>query len=426
MKRLTKQFLQNKLKNIRFSFEKFLILLIIFGTPLNLYKNRFYDNSWTVGEWLISYAGGFVRRGLPGEIIHFFSSKYFISPILLVWLFSIFSLISLIVLLFNFCNGLFNKSFLLSQLIILAPISEDYLVRKDIWIVLLYGLSLLTLKSLYNKKLNKLSCILSVNFFSIIAILSHESYGIWGLPSLIMIVFLFERAIKKNIFESSLRTIFFLIPSLTTFILCWNFKGNIDQSLMIHQSWQSLQGILPTLGSLNANEPSGAIAAIGWGTSQVYTSSLLSQFNLLIFWHPGMWLLTIFIAMRLFIGKNKNVNQTAKRSIICFQLIAFLPMFLFVDIGRWIFMWLTSSALLFAFLVQVFGIKNILLNTQQFRGAYILKQIIPGFSSANTYNIALLSIGLPHCCWSIGRYIISNPFGFAIKNIIFYFKLLFF
>ena len=426
MKRLTKQFLQNKLKNIRFSFEKFLILLIIFGTPLNLYKNRFYDNSWTVGEWLISYAGGFVRRGLPGEIIHFFSSKYFISPILLVWLFSIFSLISLIVLLFNFCNGLFNKSFLLSQLIILAPISEDYLVRKDIWIVLLYGLSLLTLKSLHNKKLNKFSCILSVNFFSIIAILSHESYGIWGLPSLIMIVFLFERAIKKNIFESTLRTIFFLIPSLTTFILCWNFKGNIDQSLMIHQSWQSLQGILPTLGSLNANEPSGAIAAIGWGTSQVYTSSLLSEFNLLIFWHPGMWLLTIFIAMRLFIGKNKNVNQTAKRSIICFQLIAFLPMFLFVDIGRWIFMWLTSSALLFAFLVQVFGIKNILLNTQQFRGANILKQIIPGFSSANTYNIALLSIGLPHCCWSIGRYIISNPFGFAIKNIIFYFKLLFF
>ena len=195
---------------------------------------------------------------------------------------------------------------------------------------------------------------------------------------------------------------------------------------MIHQSWQSLQGILPTLGSLNANEPSGAIAAIGWGTSQVYTSSLLSQFNLLIFWHPGMWLLTIFIAMRLFIGKNKNVNQTAKRSIICFQLIAFLPMFLFVDIGRWIFMWLTSSALLFAFLVQVFGIKNSLLNTQEFRGPNILKQIIPGFSSENTYNIALLSIGLPHCCWSIGRYIISNPFGFAIKNIIFYFKLLFF
>ena len=71
-----------------------------------------------------------------------------------------------------------------------------------------------------------------------------------------------------------------------------------------------------------------------------------------------MWLLTIFIVMRLFIGKNKDINQKAKRSIVCLQLIAFLPMFLFVDVGRWIFMWLTSSALLFAFLMQVFGIKK--------------------------------------------------------------------
>ena len=63
-------------------FEVFFIILIILGIPLNLYKNRLYDNSWTVGEWLISYAGGFVRRGLPGELIHFISNKFSLSPIL--------------------------------------------------------------------------------------------------------------------------------------------------------------------------------------------------------------------------------------------------------------------------------------------------------------------------------------------------------
>ena len=69
---------QFNIKSLRkqFSFEILFTLLIIFGIPLNLYKNRFYDNSWTVGEWLISYAGGFVRRGLPGELIHFISTKY--------------------------------------------------------------------------------------------------------------------------------------------------------------------------------------------------------------------------------------------------------------------------------------------------------------------------------------------------------------
>jgi len=65
-----KQFNINSLRK-QSSFEILFTLLIILSIPLNLYKNRFYDNSWTVGEWLISYAGGFVRRGLPGELIHF-------------------------------------------------------------------------------------------------------------------------------------------------------------------------------------------------------------------------------------------------------------------------------------------------------------------------------------------------------------------
>ena len=128
---LRKQFSFNKPSNQKFSFEILFTLLIILGIPLNLYKNRFYDNSWTVGEWLISYAGGFVRRGLPGELIHFISAQYSLNPILIVWFFSLVSLVSLILLILNFCKNLFEKSFLLSQLIILAPLSKNYFVRKD-------------------------------------------------------------------------------------------------------------------------------------------------------------------------------------------------------------------------------------------------------------------------------------------------------
>ena len=134
---------------------------------------------------------------------------------------------------------------------------------------------------------------------------------------------------------------------------------------------------------------------------------------------------TIFIVLRLFIGKKQDPYQSAKRSIVCLQLIAFLPLFLFVDVGRWIFMWLSSSALLFAFLIQVFGFEQVTFHTEGFKGAKILKKIIPAFASSKTYNIFLLSIGVPHCCWSIGRYLISNPIGFGIKNIIFYLKFLF-
>ena len=422
---LRKQFSFNKPSNQKFSFEILFTLLIILGIPLNLYQNRFYDNSWTVGEWLISYAGGFVRRGLPGELIHFISTKYSLGPIFIVWVFSIVSLVALILLLLNFCKNLFEKSFLLSQLIILAPLSENYFVRKDTFLVLLYGLSLLIMKALYHKSINKFIAVLSVNFISMFAIFSHESYGIWGLPSLLIIFSIFEKKGKKNIFQSFLCATLFLLPAILSFLLCWFFKGDTNQSLMIHQSWQSLAEIIPSVSGLYEKDPSGAIAAIGWGTSQVFTSSLISQFNLFIFWHPGMWLLTIFISIRLFIGKKKDLNQKLKRTIVCSQFVAFIPLFLFVDIGRWIFMWLTSSALLFSFLYQTFGFKKLSYFSSTLKGQQILTKTIPQFSSIRTYNYVLLFFGIPHCCWSLGRYLVSNPIGFGIKNIIFYAQFLF-
>ena len=422
---LRKQFSFNKPSSQKFSFEILFTLLIILGIPLNLYKNRFYDNSWTVGEWLISYAGGFVRRGLPGELIHFISTKYSLGPIFIVWVFSIVSLVALILLLLNFCKNLFEKSFLLSQLIILAPLSENYFVRKDAFLVLLYGLSLLIMKAHYHKSINKLIAVLSVNLISMVAIFSHESYGIWGLPSLLIIFSIFEKKGKKNIFQSFLCATLFLLPAILSFFLCWFFKGDTNQSLMIHQSWQSLAEIIPSVSGLYEKDPSGAIAAIGWGTSQVFTSSLISQFNLFIFWHPGMWLLTIFISIRLFIGKKKDLNQKLKRTIVCSQFVAFIPLFLFVDIGRWIFMWLTSSALLFSFLYQTFGFKKLSYFSSTLKGQQILAKTIPQFSSIRTYNYVLLFFGIPHCCWSLGRYLVSNPIGFGIKNIIFYTQFLF-
>ena len=116
----------------------------------------------------------------------------------MVWIFSVFSLLALALLVLYFCKNFFDKSFLLSQLIILAPLSEDYFVRKDSFLVLCYGLCLLIMKELYQKSLNKMITFLCVNFISIIAIFSHESYGIWGLPSLFIIYFIFEKYAKNN------------------------------------------------------------------------------------------------------------------------------------------------------------------------------------------------------------------------------------
>ena len=422
---IQKQISKRKLLTNELRLQQFFIILIVLGIPLNLYKNSSYDNYWTVGEWLISYAGGFVRRGLPGELIHIISENFGISPIFLVWLICIFSIIFLAIIILYFGNKYFETSFLLSQIIILAPISEDFFIRKDTFLVLLFGLSLFTLQKTFEGFLKKYNCIIIINILAIIAILSHESFGIWGLPSITLILFIFERSQGNNLLKSFLFPILSLFPTAITFLLCWYFKGNSEQALIIHQSWQNLSNIIPSKDLLNAPRPEGAIAAIGWGKSQVFSSTLLRKFNLFIFWHPGMWLMTIYLVMKLFIGYKKDKYQEAKRAVLCFQLIAFIPMFMFVDIGRWIFMWMSTSVLLFGFFIKLFGIDNLRDKSLSLKGSNLLPKIIPGIRSYSNYKIILLMIGIPHCCWSLGRYLISNPIGFLIKNLIFYTKIIF-
>ena len=70
--------------------ERFLLTLLFFGLILNLLKNRLYDNDWTVGEWLISYPGSFIRRGLIGKLIYIFSKNLQINPIYFIWFICIF------------------------------------------------------------------------------------------------------------------------------------------------------------------------------------------------------------------------------------------------------------------------------------------------------------------------------------------------
>jgi hypothetical protein len=45
----------------------YLILLAFSGIAEAVMKLRRW-NDWTAGDWLINYSGGFVRRGLPGEL----------------------------------------------------------------------------------------------------------------------------------------------------------------------------------------------------------------------------------------------------------------------------------------------------------------------------------------------------------------------
>ena len=122
--------------------------LIIVGGILNTLSNKTYLNdSWTIGEWLINYQGGFVRRGFLGEGIYLLSNATKISPIFIIWLISISSYYLLIKLTFIEAKNKISDVFLLSPCIFMAPIIGDFLIRKDSLLLLIFLISLKLLKS---------------------------------------------------------------------------------------------------------------------------------------------------------------------------------------------------------------------------------------------------------------------------------------
>ena len=54
----------------------YIIFLIVFGISF-LYNKHDIGNDSSISDWFINYSGGFVRRGLTGEVITNFSSIFF-------------------------------------------------------------------------------------------------------------------------------------------------------------------------------------------------------------------------------------------------------------------------------------------------------------------------------------------------------------
>jgi hypothetical protein len=393
------------------------ILLIGIGAPINLLANRFYDNGWTIGEWLISYSAGFVRRGLPGSVLHGIASLWGLKPIYLIWLACLLAYALLASMLWKLCRGKIDTIILLSPMVLLAPIIGNFLIRKDVLILAFYGMSLLVISAWSDKRFSTLPCAFLVNVISIIAILSHESYGFWGLPSLAIIFSIAFLGSGELLNGSLVRSILYLSPSFITFLLCVGFKGSATHALLIHQSWQSISNILPSYGALSANSPTGAIDAIGWTTKQGLglSYSTLNDFSSAV-WVPAAWMLTIYICINLFVGSGEKHAAASKRTTILFQFFTVTPLFILGwDFGRWIFLWIGSSALLYGFATSF--VKEQLADWSGGKAGLLAQKIAPGLELKGSSKIAFLFLGIPACCWSVKDFLDSTPILYAFSNL---------
>ena len=376
-----------EIKNVDYFLSIAFFILIIIGALLNTLSNKTYLNdSWTIGEWLINYQGGFVRRGFLGEGIYFLCNVIKVSPIFVIWFISITSYFLLVKYTIIEAKDKVSVVFLLSPCVFLAPVIGDFLIRKDILLLLIFLFNLKILKS-HNPNT------FFLNNLNIIGILIHESFAIYALP-----IQLFVFSNKLNIVKTKI--IFFkFIPSILFFISCFIFKGNQSQAMFIHQSWINKPLLFP-FENLNYELPLGAINAIGWSFQDNLKILLasLTEFKGIL-WMPLIWLATAIFLGSFFLGDYSGKDIKIKSFVLSFQFLPFsILCFSGWDYGRWIFIWILSSTLIYCTLgeeLKSFKFMQLILLRYDMIEKFLLNLKIHKRS-----KILLFFFAYPHCCWS--------------------------
>jgi len=305
--------------------------------------------SFQLTEWLINYAGGFVRRGLPGALVWQFSAASGIQANHLVISASVLCYLVLMVWFLCRATRVFPAALIMSCIVMGFPAYQDSIIRKDcLGLLLLLG-CLRAAVSAWPRILH----ILVINGVAAVAILSHEAFVFFALPALVL--FRHHDEEPPPLIEFVRRGLV-MLPAGVCFCLVTWFHGTPALAEAVNHSWLPLwRHIAPGNGELDV--PAAAIQALGWSSGQglAMGSYVLSSG----FYQPVAWagvFAVSFALVVLFTGRDAGRGEPPAMetkvqvtAILLAQLLFISPLFLLgCDYGRWLFFWVASSLMLHA------------------------------------------------------------------------------
>lgn len=331
-----------------------LALLKIFSK--SLYEGYTKDSA-VISEFLINYQGGFVRRGLLGELILFLYNNFKISPYFLILSISISAFLILIIyFVIKFTRNGYSLFILPFVFFLGNPVIHQFWVRKDILLVLIFLLIILL-----SVKKNFLHLVL-INLLLITGILIHEEIGFICFPVLFLLHYQKNGSSEKSkiSIHSILLPILQLSLSLFAFGMVLYFKGSALISTTIWNSWKNVpfphksvddQTIPVAIDALSwslkkglslsqttfFNFDNGVHSFLGWGliiSGIYYLLSNLHLLNFPLFKQKGL--------------RDVSSNKSLLSDLLLIQFFSVIPLFILgYDYSRWIFLWVCSSFILF-------------------------------------------------------------------------------
>ena len=223
-----------------------LFLLIGITTILLAIENYHDYHAYKIGDWLINYQVGFIRRGFFGEflfILHEISGFDLGSILIFFQTVTYLLVFTLIYKLIKINDSYFNYSLILISPFFLFFHIADYQAgfRKEILYFLI--LSYLIYLSHINKESFTKMFYLSVIFFPLL-ILTHEMLALY-LPYLLIAYFM----MNKINYINSLKILLALVPSGIAFLFAVSYEPN---SVQINEMVRIISAIYPV-------EPSGIL-----------------------------------------------------------------------------------------------------------------------------------------------------------------------
>ncbi|MDH3493964.1 MAG: hypothetical protein OEM82_10470 [Acidobacteriota bacterium] len=312
------------------------LFLVFVTTSINSFIGFYTHDPWLIGDWLINYQGGMIRRGLLGELFYKLSQLTRVNPGVFVFLFQ--TLFYGVFFLFSYLLLKRQRSLLPYVLLIFSPFIFTFQIfdfeggyRKEVIYFSILAFVVFSAASYDYQKFKK-------TFYAVLLIypaliLAHEMLAIY-LPYL-LVVFVFASKLEKREVTA---VILLLIPSVVVFCLSLYFSGTTSQAAEIVDS----------LAKAGYAISGGAIHWIDKPAS--YAIEILVPIineNHYYFYYPQVLVLSAIAYIPLRKRFEYIFKNNLSRILILVSLIGSVALFIFAaDWGRFLYIHLVSLFLL--------------------------------------------------------------------------------
>lgn len=286
-------------------------------------------NGYGYTEMLIDYGGGFVRRGLLGDLIHRLSAALGVSPLNIIRPLCMAAFVAVAAFFFSRFRRLGLNWWLLASPLLFGSLTE--IIRKDFMLFALLIAVYMLLRAPRPSPRSILGAILLLS----LGIFLHEAFLFWGTP--VAMLLLLSRK------ETRIWGVGGTLLLVGLFALMSAFRGTGEQVDAIIAGWQPLPGMEGM-----EYRPLNAIGALGWETRQTFLNHLHNNFSngyspwLIVPVRLLMMLLIYYLLSNfLFTFRKTNCDasdseKTSFSALLLFSLVCLLPMFtiLSCDYGR--------------------------------------------------------------------------------------------